>query len=134
MDPPPAPLHPDSELRAGVQALIDTGLVALPVTDNGSHLVGLLDEEDLLVLAEDPHLVEQEAEIARFWPLGGGRRAVEHLRVVQARRVSEVMRHRPPSVRASSRIDQAAEAMADHHAGVLTRRALLQAWWAGRLC
>jgi CBS domain-containing protein len=147
MGPPPAPIHPDSELRIGVQALIDTGLVALPVTDNASRLVGLLDEEDLLVLAEDPHLVEQEAEIARFWPLGGGRRAAEHLRVIQAKRIAEVMRHHPPSVHVSARCELAAEVMADHHAGmlsvvdddghlvgVLTRRALIQAWWAGQLC
>ena len=147
MGPPPAPIHPDSELRIGVQALIDAGLVALPVTDHAGRLVSLLDEEDLLVLAEDPHLVEQEAEITRFWPLGGGRHTVEHLRVIQAKRVSEVTRHHPPSVHVSTRCEFAAEVMADHHAGmlpvvdddghlvgVLTRRALIQAWWAGQLC
>ena len=128
-------------------ALIAAGLVALPVTDNASRAAGLLDEEDLLVLAEDPHRVEQEAEIARFWPLGGGRPAVEHLRVVRARRVSGVMRHRPPRAHVSSQVEQTAEVIADHHVGmlailngagrlvgVLTHRALSQAWWAGQLC
>ena len=144
---PPAPLRPDTELRSAVQALADADMVALPVTDETGRLVGLLDEEDLLVLAEDPHLVEQEAEVARFWPLAGGRRAVEHLRVIQAKHVSEVMGHHPPAVHVSARCEHAAEVMADHHVGVLpvtddegrlvgvlTRRALLQAWWAGRLC
>ncbi|MHB1740592.1 MAG: CBS domain-containing protein [Actinomycetes bacterium] len=100
MGPPPEAVHPDSERRDAVGVLVDAGLVALPVTDDPARLVGLLDEEDLLVLAEDPHLVEHEAE-----------------------------------------------AMADHHAGVPpvvddeghlvgvpTRRGLLEAWWAGRLC
>ncbi|MHB1614844.1 MAG: CBS domain-containing protein [Actinomycetes bacterium] len=147
MGPPPEAVHPDSERRDAVGVLVDAGLVALPVTDDPARLVGLLDEEDLLVLAEDPHLVEHEVETARFWPLGGGRHAVEHLRVVQAKRVSEVMRHHPPSVHVSARCEHAAEVMADHHAGVPpvvddeghlvgvpTRRGLLEAWWAGRLC
>ena len=147
MAPPPAAVHPGDGLRDAVGVLVDAGLVALPVTDEEGRLVGLLDEEDLLVLAEDPRLVEQEAETARFWPLAGGRRAAEHLRVIQAKRVSEVMRHHPPAVHVSARCEHAAEVMADHHAGVLpviddeghlvgvlTRRSLLQAWWAGRLC
>ena len=143
----PPPVQPGDELRNAVGALIGAGLVALPVTDDSGHLVGLLDEEDLLVLAEDPHLVEQEAETARFWPLAGGRRAAKHLSVIQAKRVSEVMRHHPPAVHVSARCEHAAEVMADHHAGVLpviddegrlvgvlTRQGLLEAWWAGRLC
>ena len=143
---PPAPLRPDATLRNAVQALADADLVALPVTDETGRLVGLLDEEDLLVLAEDPHLVEQEAELSRFWPLRGGRRAREHLRLIHARQVSEVMRRHPPVIHPSARCEHAAEVMADQHlsvlavvdeghlVGVLTRRALLQAWWAGRLC
>ena len=147
MTPPPCRVQPESELRSAVGALIGADLVSLPVTDDSGRLVGLLDEEDLLVLAEDPHLVEQEAETARFWPLAGGRRAAKHLSVIQAKRVSEVMRHHPPAVHASARCEHAAEVMADHHAGVLpvvddeghlvgvlTRRGLLEAWWAGRLC
>ncbi len=147
MTPPPAAVHPGDGLRSAVRVLVDAGLVALPVTDDSGRLVGLLDEEDLLVLAEDPHLVEQEAETARFWPLAGGGRAAEHLGVIQAKRVSEVMRHHPPAVHVSARCEHAAEVMADHHAGVLpvtddeghlvgvlTRRGLLEAWWAGRLC
>ncbi|EQD56553.1 CBS domain protein [mine drainage metagenome] len=67
--------------------------------------------------------------------------------MIQAKRVSEVMRRHPPSVQHSARCELAAEVMADHHAGVLpvvddegrlvgvlTRQALLQAWWSGRLC
>ena len=144
---PSAALRPDAALRSAVQALADADMVALPVTDETGRLVGFLDEEDLLVLAEDPHLVEQEAALSRFWPLGGGQRAPEHLRLIRARQVSEVMRHHPPVVHPSARCEHAAEVMADHHAGVLavvdddgrlvgvlTRRALLQAWWAGRLC
>ena len=143
---PPAPLRPDAALRSAVQALADADMVALPVTDETGRLVGILDEEDLLVLAEDPHLVEQEAELSRSWLLGGGRCAREHLRLIHARQVSEVMRHHPPVVHPSARCEHAAEVMADHHlsvlavvdeghlVGVLTRRALLQAWWAGRLC
>ncbi|MDA8282008.1 MAG: CBS domain-containing protein [Actinomycetota bacterium] len=144
---PPTALRPDAALRSAVEALADAHLVALPVTDETGRLVGLLDEEDLLVLAEDPHLVEQEAALSRFWPLGGGRRAAEHLRLIHARQVSEVMRHHPPVIHPSARCERAAEVMADHHAGVLavvdddgrlvgvlTRRALLGAWWAGRLC
>jgi CBS domain-containing protein len=146
MAEPPAPLRPDTALRSAVQALADADVVALPVTDETGRLVGILDEEDLLVLAEDPHLVEQEAELSRFWPLGGGRGAREHLRLIHARQVSEVMRHHPPVIHPSARCEHAAEVMADHHlsvlavvdegrlVGVLTRRALLQAWWAGRLC
>ena len=146
MGAPPAPLRPDAALRSAVQALADADLVALPVTDETGRLVGILGEEDLLVLAEDPHLVEQEAELSRFWPLGGGRRAREHLRLIHARQVSEVMRHHPPVIHPSARCEHAAEVMADQHlsvlavvdeghlVGVLTRRALLQAWWAGRLC
>ncbi|MDA8357609.1 MAG: CBS domain-containing protein [Actinomycetota bacterium] len=143
----PAPVQPDDALRSAVGALIGAGLVALPVTDDSGRLVGLLDEEDLLVLAGDPHLVEQQAEVARFWPLAGERSAAKHLRLIQAQRVSEVMRHHPPSVHVSARFDLAAEVVADHHAGVLpvtdekghlvgvlARQALLQAWWAGRLC
>ena len=143
---PPAALRPDAALRSAVQALADADMVALPVTDETGRLVGILDEEDLLVLAEDPHLVEQEAELSRFWPLGGGRCAREHLRLIHARQVSEVMRHHPPVIHPSARCEHAAEVMADQHlsvlavvdeghlVGVLTRRALLQAWWAGRLC
>lgn len=147
MGPPPEAVHPGDGLRDAVGVLVDAGLVALPVTDDSGRLVGLLDEEDLLVLAEDPRLVEQEAATARFWPLAGGRRAVEHLQVIQAKRVSEVMGHHPPGVHVSARCEHAAEVMADHHAGVLpvtddegrlvgvlTRQGLLQAWWAGRLC
>ena len=147
MTPSPVPVQPHDALRSAVGALIGADLVALPVTDDSGRLVGRLDEEDLLVLAEDPHLVEQQAEVARFWPLAGGRRAAKHLRVIQAQRVSEVMRHHPPSVHVSARCDLAAEVVADHHAGVLpvtdekghlvgvlARQALLQAWWAGRLC
>ena len=147
MAPPPAAVHPGAALRSAVQALADADMVALPVTDETGRLVGILDEEDLLVLAEDPHLVEQEAALSRFWQLGGGRRAVEHLRVIQAKRVSEVMGHHPPAVQVSARCEHAAEVMADHHAGmlpvtddegrlvgVLTRQGLLEAWWAGRLC
>lgn len=143
---PPAPLHPDAELRSAVQALADADLVALPVTDETGRLVGLLNEEDLLVLAEHPHLVEQEAALSRYWALGGGWRAAEHLRLIHARQVSEVMRRHPPVAHPSMRCERAAEVMADHHlsvlavvdeghlVGVLTRRALLQAWWAGRMC
>ena len=147
MTPPPAAVHPGDELRSAVGALISADLVALPVTDDSGRLVGLIHEEELLVLAEDPHLVEQEAEVARFWPLAGGRRAAKHLQVLQAKRVSEVMGHHPPSVHVSARCEHAAEVMADHHigvlpvvddeghlVGVLTRQALLEAWWAGRLC
>ena len=147
MTPPPVAIHPGDGLRDAVGALIGADLVALPVTDDSGRLVGLLDEEDLLVLAEDPQLVEQEAETARFWPLAGGRREAKHLQVIQAKRVSEVMRHRPPAVHISARCELAAEVMADHHAGVLpvvddeghlvgvlTRQGLLEAWWAGRLC
>ncbi|MDA8311197.1 MAG: CBS domain-containing protein [Actinomycetota bacterium] len=147
MDPPPAPVEPGDELRRAVRVLLDAGLTALPVTDGSGRLVGLLDEEDLLVLAEDRHVVEQEAEVARFWPIAGGRRAARHLQTIQAKRVSEVMAHHPPSVHISARCEHAAEVMADHRAGVLpvtddegrvagvlTRRALIDAWWAGRLC
>lgn len=144
---PPAPILPVDELRSAVRALLDAGLIAQPVTDDAARLLGLLDGADLLVLAEDRHVVEQEAEVARFWPVAGGRRAARHLRTTQAKRVSEVMRHHPPAVHVSARCEHAAEVMADHHVGVLaviddegrvvgvlTRRALLEAWWAGRLC
>jgi CBS domain-containing protein len=144
---PPAPILPGDELRSAVRALLDDGLTAQPVTDDAGRLLGLLDEADLLVLAEDRHVVEQEAEVARFWPIGGGRRAARHLRTIQAKRVFEVMPHHPPAVHVSARCEHAAEVMADHHVGVLpvvddegrvvgvlTRRALLEAWWAGRLC
>lgn len=147
MIPLPAPVLPDDELRRAVRTLLDAGLIAQPVTDGSGRLVGLLDEEDLLVLAEDRRLVEQEAEVARFWPIAGGRRAAMHLRTIQAKRVSEVMRRHPPAVHVSARCEHAAEVMADHHlgvlpvtdaegrvVGVLTRHALIEAWWAGRLC
>jgi CBS domain-containing protein len=147
MAPTPITIHPGDGLRDAVGVLVGAGSVALPVTDDSGRLVGLLDEEDLLVLAEDPHLVEQAAETARFWPLAGGRRAVKHLQVIQAKHVSEVMRHHPPAVHVSARCEHAAEVMADHRVGVLpvienegrlvgllTRTALLRAWWAGRLC
>ena len=57
------------------------------------------------------------------------------------------MRPHPPAVHVSARCAHAAEVMADHHVGVppvtddegrvvgvLTRHALIEAWWAGRVC
>jgi osmoprotectant transport system ATP-binding protein len=112
---PPAPILPVDELRSAMRALLDAGLIAQPVTDDAARLLGLLDEADLLVLAEDRHVVEQD--------------------------------HHPPAVHVSARCEHAAEVMADPHVGVLpviddegrvvgvlTRRSLLEAWWAGRLC
>ena len=87
------------------------------------------------------------ASTGRARSAAGERRAARHLRAIQVKQVSGVMRRHPPAMRVSSRCEHAAEVMADHHVavlsvtdgegrvvGVLTRRALLEARWAGRLC
>ena len=47
MAPPPVPVHPGDELRSAVQALLDADLVALPVTEDEGHLVGVLTRQGL---------------------------------------------------------------------------------------
>lgn len=147
MTPFPVTVEAQTPLREAAALLLQHRWLVLPVVDGAGRLIGILSETDLLVLAESPHLLEQEAATSRFWALGSGQEAERHLQRARSRTVGEVMTPHPSVIAPDLPTDRIAEIMADQGVhllpvvegdtdrllGVVTRTDLLRAWWEGRL-
>ncbi len=102
---------PTDEVRAAMQALVERGVDAAPVTDHGK-VVGLLSTGDLIVAEGQVHVPTVISLLGATieWP-GERKRFEEDLRKSLGGQVADLMTRDPHTIGADATLEQAATVM-----------------------
>ena len=141
MSSPAITLSPDTTVEEAIGVLVEQGIDGAPVVDENGRLVGLLDDDDLIVAEARLHAPTTIEILGAYIPLPGDlRRFNEEVRQALGRTVEEVMDDDPPSVGLSATVEDVATLLHDRGvsrlpvldesggvAGVVTRGDLVKA-------
>ena len=141
MSSPAITLSPDATVEEAIGVLVENNIDGAPVVDEGGTLVGLLDDDDLIVSEARLHAPTTIEILGAYIPLPGDlRRFNEEVRQALGRTVSEVMSDDVPTLRQTGTVEDAATLFHDrgvsrvtivddagHVVGVVTRGDLVKA-------
>ena len=114
MSSPAITLSPDATVEDAVGLLVDRGIEGAPVVDADGRLVGLLDDDDLIISEARLHAPTTIEILGAYIPLPGEmRRFNEEVRQALGRTVGEIMNDDPPSVRDTGTVEDAATLLHD---------------------
>lgn len=117
MSAPPITLTADVTVEEAVGVLVAQGIEGAPVVDEQGRLVGLLDDDDLIVSEARLHAPTTIEILGAYIPLPGDlRRFNEELRQALGRTVADVMDTDPPSVPRTGTVEDAATVLHDRGA------------------
>lgn len=113
MTPDPVTVQPDMPVRDAARLMVDKGIGALPVTEDG-RLVGLVTEGDLIMQDVKVHFPTyiHLLDSFIFYP-PAEQRFENELRKAVAARVSDVMTARPVTVQAGASVEDVVTLMVD---------------------
>lgn len=125
MSSPAITLSPDTTVEEAIGVLVERGIEGAPVVDADGRLVGLLDDDDLIVAEARLHAPTTIEILGAYIPLPGDlRRFNDEVRQALGRTVAEVMDDDPPSIPITATLEDAATLL--HDRGV-SRLAVLDA-------
>ena len=141
MSSPAITLSPDTTVEDAIGVLVEQGIDGAPVVDGRGHLVGLLDDDDLIVSEARLHAPTTIEILGAYIPLPGDlRRFNDEVRQALGRTVAEVMDDDPPSIPLTATVEDVATLLHDRGvsrlpvidesgavAGVVTRGDLVKA-------
>jgi CBS domain-containing protein len=78
MSSPVVTVPPDAQLKDVAATLVEHGINAVPVVDNGDRLVGIVSEADLLTLEATPGVRHRPGSAARQGPPHTAREVMSH--------------------------------------------------------
>ena len=114
MSAPPITLTPELTLEEAIAILVDRGIEGAPVVDEDGRLIGLLDDDDLLVSEARLHAPTTIEILGAYIPLPGDlKRYNDELKQALGRTVSDVMDDDPPRVGTGGTVEDAATLMHD---------------------
>ena len=115
MSTPAITLSPDSTVEEAVGVLVSNEIGGAPVVDTEGKLVGLVDDDDLIVSEARLHAPTTIEILGAYIPLPGDlRRFNEEVRQALGRTVAEIMDDHPPTVTDAATVEDAATALHDH--------------------
>jgi CBS domain-containing protein len=114
MSAPPITLTPDVTVEEAIGILVDRGIEGAPVVDEDGRLIGLLDDDDLLVSEARLHAPTTIEILGAYIPLPGDlKRYNDELRQALGRTVADVMDDDPPRVLTTGTVEDVATVMHD---------------------
>ncbi len=115
MTSPAITLQPHTTVEEAIGTLVEHGIKGAPVVDGEGRLVGLLDDDDLIVSEARLHAPTTIEILGAYIPLPGDlRRFNEEVRHALGRTVGDVMNAEPPSLASASTVEDAATLFHDH--------------------
>jgi CBS domain-containing protein len=114
MSAPPITLTPDVTVEEAIGILVDRGIEGAPVVDEDGRLIGLLDDDDLLVSEARLHAPTTIEILGAYIPLPGDlKRYNDELKQALGRTVADVMDDDPPRVLTTGTVEDVATVMHD---------------------
>lgn len=114
MSSPAICLSPDETVEQAVGLLVEHGISGAPVVDSDGRLIGLLDDDDLIISEARLHGPTTIEILGAYIPLPGDlRRFNDEVRQALGRTVREVMDDRPPSIAEGATVEDAATLLHD---------------------
>ena len=115
MSTPAITLSPESTVEEAVGVLVSNNIGGAPVVGADGKLVGLVDDDDLIISEARLHAPTTIEILGAYIPLPGDlRRFNEEVRQALGRTVAEVMDDKPPTVTDTATVEDAATALHDH--------------------
>jgi CBS-domain-containing membrane protein len=110
-------VRPEEDARTAIDLLAKTDLGAIPVVDEGSKVVGIVSESDLIISEEesDLHLPHYLNIMGGIVFVGSMKGFDERLEKAFATKVSELMTAGPIVARDFENVDRVAKKIADEH-------------------
>ena len=117
MSSPPITLTADVTVEEAIGTLVERGIEGAPVVDGDGRLIGLLDDDDLIVSEARLHAPTTIEILGAYIPLPGDlKRYNDELRQALGRTVAELMDTNPPRVRETGTVEDVATVMHDRGA------------------
>ena len=114
MSSPAITLSPEATVEDAVGVLVEKGIEGAPVVDEDGKLVGLVDDDDLIISEARLHAPTTIEILGAYIPLPGDlKRYNDELKQALGRTVGDVMDDRPPRVGTSGTVEDAATLMHD---------------------
>lgn len=114
MSTPAITLTPDETVEDAMRLLVENRISGAPVVDADGRLLGLLDDDDLIVSEARLHAPTTIEILGAYIPLPGDvRRFNEEVRQALGRTVREVMDDDPPRITEASTVEDAATLLHD---------------------
>ena len=115
MTTPAVTLSPEATIEEAVGLLVENGIGGAPVVDSDGRLVGLLDNDDLILSEARLHAPTTIELLGAYIPLPGSvKRFNEEVRQALGATVADVMDDDPPSLTEGSTVEDAATLLHDH--------------------
>lgn len=109
-------LSADTSFEEAVAALSARGISGAPVVDDGGHLVGLLDDSDLVLSEARVHAPSAIEILGAYIPVPGTfKRFEDEVRHALGGRVGDLMHTDPPSVAADATLEDVATLMVERN-------------------
>lgn len=109
MSSPAITLQPDTTVEDAIGILVESNIHGAPVVDGTGRLVGLLDDDDLIISEARLHAPTTIEILGAYIPLPGDlRRFNDEVRQALGRTVAEVMTEDAPSVGQSATVEDVA--------------------------
>ena len=115
MSSPAITLQPDTTVEEAIGVLVENGIDGAPVVDEQGRVLGMLDDDDLIVSEARLHAPTTIEILGAYIPLPGDlRRFNEEVKQALGRTVAEVMTENAPSVRTTATVEDVATLFHDH--------------------
>ena len=109
MSSPAITLSPETTVEDAISVLVENGIHGAPVVNAEGRLIGLLDDDDLIVSEARLHAPTTIEILGAYIPLPGDlRRFNEEVRQALGRTVDEVMSEDAPSVTTTGTVEDVA--------------------------
>lgn len=114
MSSPAITVSPDTTVEEAIRVLVDNGIEGAPVVNAEGQLVGLLDDDDLIVSEARLHAPTTIEILGAYIPLPGDlKRFNEEVRQALGRTVAEVMDTDVPTVPVTGTVEDVATLLHD---------------------
>ena len=114
MSSPAITLQPDTTVEEAIGVLVENNIDGAPVVGSDGRLVGLLDDDDLIVSEARLHAPTTIEILGAYIPLPGDmRRFNDEVKQALGRTVEEVMSAHPPTISTTGTVEDAATLLHD---------------------
>jgi CBS domain-containing protein len=116
MSSPAITLSPEATVEDAVGILVEEGIEGAPVVDEDGRLVGLVDDDDLIISEARLHAPTTIEILGAYIPLPGEmKRFNEEVRQALGRTVADIMDRNPPRIPETATVEDAATMLHDRN-------------------